>query len=143
MRTFFYISPLFRQCYCHKQQFFFSILFKFIPTFFPPQFRQWHCHKLCTFFFFFFLFTALQNKKILILLYVLLFFVFVYTSIIFFFYKNLCTFFISVYSVHFKIRINVLNLSLSVQNLRTFFLFLFTSLYNKNIALEFTACKLE
>ena len=39
---------------------------------------------------------------------------FVYTSIIFFFYKNLCTFFVSIYSLHFRIRINLLNLSLSV-----------------------------
>ena len=58
MRTFFYISPLFRQCHCHKQQIFFSNLFKFIPTFFFPQFWQWHCHKLCTFCFLF-LFIAL------------------------------------------------------------------------------------
>ena len=85
MRTFFYIFHLFRQCHCHKQQFFFSILFKFISTFFSPQFQQWHCHKLCTFFcfclqhfkirisylclestyfFFLFLFTSLQNKNL-------------------------------------------------------------------------------
>ena len=75
MRIFFYFSPLFRQCHCHKQQFFFSILFKFIPTFFSPQFWQWHCHKLCTFFFFFFLFTALQNKNFVLVfrIYVLFF----------------------------------------------------------------------
>ena len=64
---------------------FFSILFKFISTFFSPQFQEWHCHKLCTFFcfclqhfririsylclestyfFFLFLFTSLQNKNL-------------------------------------------------------------------------------
>ena len=52
MHTFFFISPLFRQCHCHKPiaTIVFFILFrqchchKFIPTF-PPLFRQWHCHK--------------------------------------------------------------------------------------------------
>ena len=96
MRTFFYISPLFRQCYCHKQQFFFFILFKFIPTFFPPQFWQWHCHKLCTFFFLF-LFTTLQNKNIVLVfrIYVLFFFFCLH---------------------HFRIRILYLNLQCVSQN---------------------------
>ena len=54
---------------------------------------------------------------------------FVYTSIIFFFYKNLCTFFfflVSVYSVHFRIRINVLGSILICLESTYFFLILFT-----------------
>ena len=52
---------------------------------------------------------------------------------------KLCTFFFFFCLQHFRIRI----LYLCSESTYFFFLFLFTSLYNKNIVLEFTACKLE
>ena len=56
MRTFFYISPLFRQCHCHKpiatkkkknSSYFGNAIAtnSFPQVFFFPQFRQWHCQK--------------------------------------------------------------------------------------------------
>ena len=54
---------------------------------------------------------------------------------------KLCTFFCFCFCLqHFRIRISYLCLE---STLLFFCFFLFTSLYNKNIVLEFTACKLE
>ena len=57
---FFYISPLFRQCHCHKQQIFFSILFKFIPTFFPLNFSNDITTNYVRFFVFVFVHNTLE-----------------------------------------------------------------------------------
>ena len=87
-----------------------------------------YCKNLCTFFAFF-LFTVCTSKFFFstVRIYILSLF-FVYTSIIFFFYKNLCNFFffffVSVYSVHFRIRINVLeSILICLESMYFFFLF--------------------
>ena len=88
-----------------------------------------YCKNLCTFFAFFFIYSV--HIKIfffsIVRIYILSLF-FVYTSIIFFFYKNLCTFFffffVSVYNVHFRIRINVLeSILICLESMYFFFLF--------------------
>ena len=87
-----------------------------------------YCKNLCTFFIFFDLQCAHQLLLFfsIVRIYILSLF-FVYTSIIFFFYKNLCTFFFSVYSVHFRIRINVLESIHICLESTYFFLFFFTA----------------
>ena len=88
-----------------------------------------YCKNLCTFFIFFDLQCAHQLLLFfsIVRIYILSLF-FVYTSIIFFFYKNLCTFFfVSVYSVHFRIRINVLeSILICLESMYFFFFILFT-----------------
>ena len=86
-----------------------------------------YCKNLCTFFAFFDLECAHQLFFLfsIVRIYILSLF-FVYISIIFFFYKNLCTFFF-VYSMHFRIRINVLESIHICLESTYFFLFFFTA----------------
>ena len=74
MRIFFYISPLFRQCHCHKQQiFFFHPIQIHSHIFFPLNFGNGIATNYVLFFLF--LFIALQNKNIVLVfrIYVLFF----------------------------------------------------------------------
>ena len=85
---FFYISPLFQQSHCHKQQnFFFPFYSNSFPHFFP-SISAMTLPQTMYFFLFLFLFTALQNKNI-----VLVFRIYV-TFFLFFFCLH-----------HFRIRI--------------------------------------
>ena len=100
--------------------FFFFLYSVHINHFFLP-----YCNNLYTFFIFFYLQCAHQLLLFfsIVRIYILSLF-FVYTSIIFSFYKNLCTFFFSVYSVHFRIRINVLeSILICLESMYFFFLF--------------------
>ena len=78
MRTFFNISPLFRQCHCHKQQIFFFHPIQIHSHIFFPSILAMALPQTMYLFFFFFLFTALQNKNIVLVLriYILFFFCF-------------------------------------------------------------------
>ena len=87
-------------------------------------FRIVRIYVLSLLFFLFTVCTSIFFFFSIVRIYILSLF-FVYTSIIFFFYKNLCTFFfVSVYSVHFRIRINVLeSILICLESMYFFFLF--------------------